>query len=73
MILDAEVKEDGTLVAKAPRYLSGKKIQIVITDKNKSLSNWSSIVDVLNEADLLKVPRRSLEEILNDVRTFRDT
>jgi hypothetical protein len=71
MILDAEVKEDGTLVARAPRYLSGKKVRIVIRDKTKFPSNWSAIVAILSEADRLGIPRRSFEEILDGIRDFR--
>jgi len=34
MILDAIVKEDGTLIAKAPESLKGKKVRI------KIILNW---------------------------------
>ncbi len=71
MILDAEVKEDGTLVAQAPRHLSGKKVRIVIRDKTKFLSNWSAIAAILSEADRLSIPRRRFDEILDDIRDFR--
>jgi len=70
MTLDAVVNDDGTLVAKAPRYLRGRKIRIVIKDKNKSLSNWNEIATILRKADRLDTPRRGLNEILNEIRAF---
>ncbi|MDZ7292752.1 MAG: hypothetical protein ONB44_17145 [candidate division KSB1 bacterium] len=73
MILDAEIKEDGTLIARVPEYLTGRKIQIVIRDNNKSLTSWNAIADILTEADRLNVPQRDLNQILDDLRTFRET
>ena len=73
MILDAEIKEDGTLVAKVPRTLIGKKVRIVIKDKNKASSNWNALSAIFSEADRLNIPRRSLKEILDDVKAFRES
>lgn len=33
MVLDAVVQEDGTLIAKAPKVLWGKKVQLTIKEK----------------------------------------
>jgi ABC-type antimicrobial peptide transport system ATPase subunit len=73
MTLDAVVNEDGTLVAKAPGHLRGRKIRIVIKDRNKSLSSWNEIAAILGKADRLDTPRRNLDEILNVLRTFRES
>lgn len=73
MILDAVVNDEGTLTAKVPAYLSGKKIQIVIKDKNKPWSNWNAIAAVLSEADRMEVPRRRVNEIIEEIRDLRES
>ena len=43
MTLYAEVKEDGTLIAKAPRSLWGKKVKITLQEekpKNENRKNY---------------------------------
>jgi hypothetical protein len=73
MIIDAVVNDEGTLVAKAPEYLRGKNVRIVIKSKNKSLTDWNLITAALEKADHLNIPRRSLKEIISDLRAFRET
>lgn len=73
MTLDAVVSDDGTLVAKAPGHLRGRKIRIVIKDRDKSLSSWNEIAAILDKADRLDTPRRKLDEILNEIRAFRES
>ena len=74
MIVDAIVKEDGTLIAKVPKSLSGKKVRIIEkAEESKNPSNWEAISAILNEADMLEIPRRNIDEILDDLRTFRET
>jgi len=73
MIIDAVVNDEGTLVAKAPEYLRGKNVRIVIKSKNKSLADWNLIAAALGKADHLNIPRRSLKEIISDLRAFRET
>ena len=73
MIVDAIVKEDGTLIAKVPKSLSGKKVKIIVkAEESKNPSNWEAISAILNEADMLEIPRRNIDEILNELRTFRE-
>lgn len=73
MIVDAIVKEDGTLIAKVPKSLSGKKVKIIVkAEESKKPSNWEAISAILNEADMLEIPRRNIDEILDDLRTFRE-
>ncbi len=73
MIVDAIVKEDGTLIAKVPKSLSGKKVKIIVkAEESKNPSNWEAISAILNEADMLEIPRRNIDEILDDLRTFRE-
>ncbi len=75
MIRDAIVKEDGTLIAKVPRSLSGKKIKITLGEKGKKkdLSVWGEISTILKEADTLDIPRRNLKDIIDNIRTFRES
>ena len=73
MLLEAEVKEDGTLVADVPKHLRGKKFQIIIRSKQGSSSQWSAIAAVLKAADRLNIPRRNLNEILEGIHSFRES
>jgi len=77
MILDAIVKEDGTLIAKAPESLRGKKVRIKIILKEKkekrSLAAWNEISAILKKADALDIPRRNPEDIIDEIRTFRES
>jgi len=73
MIIDAIVNDDGTPEAKAPEYLRGKNVRVVIESKSKSLASWNLIAAALGKADHLNIPRRSLQEIINDLRAFRET
>jgi hypothetical protein len=73
MILNATVNPDGTLNAMIPKFLWGKPVTISIFPQVKSQSSWESISDILKEADALDFPRQTHEEILNELRTFRET
>jgi hypothetical protein len=77
MILDAIVKEDGTLIAKAPESLKGKKVRIKIILKEKgekkSLAVWNEISAILKKADTLDIPPRNPEDIIDDIRSFRES
>ena len=79
MVLDAIVKEDGTLVAKAPKSLCGKKVKITIHEeksqqqKQKKLSQWEKMSAALEEIDALDLPQREFSDILADLRKFKET
>ena len=75
MKLDAIVKKDGTLIAKAPKSLRGKKIKIILEEKekNKSISAWNEIANILNQADTLDIPQRNIKEIIDTVKFFRES
>ncbi len=73
MTVDAIVKEDGTLIAKVPKSLSKKKVRIIVkAEESENPSNWEAISAILSEADMLEIPRRNIDEILDDLRTFRE-
>ncbi len=74
MVLDAIVKEDGTLIAKAPKSLWGKKIKIsVLEKKSKKISQWEQMSTILNEVQNFDTPQRTIDEILADIHTFRES
>lgn len=79
MVLDAIVKEDGTLIAKAPKSLWGKKIKIIIdpeessASSRKKLSQWERMKMALEEIDALQLPQREFSDILTELRTFKET
>jgi hypothetical protein len=73
MILNATVNQDGTLNAKIPKALWGQQVTISITSKIESTSSWDNISEILKEADALNFPRKTHEEIISDLRAFRET
>ncbi len=78
MTLDAIVKEDGTLIAQAPKLLRGKRVKIIVRSTRrqyaaKKRSQWDDISAILNDARKLDIPRRSSDEILSELRAFRES
>ena len=79
MILDAIVKEDGTLIAKVPKLLRGKRVKIIVRPTRrhfislKKRTEWDDISAILNDARKLDIPRRSSEDILAELREFRES
>ena len=73
MTLDAIIKEDGTLIAKLPRTFSGKHVRIIIEDETPPPSQWENMSAMLQEIDALDLPERTHEEILNELRAFKET
>ncbi len=72
LTLDAIITADGTLVAKLPRTFSGKHVRIIIEDAPPP-SQWESISAILQEIDALDLPERTHEEILSELRAFKET
>ena len=78
MTLDAIVKDDGTLIAKAPKLLRGKRVKIIVRPTRrhsipKKRTEWDDISEILNTARKLDIPRRSSEDILAELREFRES
>ncbi len=80
MTLDAIVKDDGTLIAKAPQSLWGKQLKIeVLTEGDKKRtprkkhSQWEKMKQALQDIDALNLPEREFTDILTELRTFKDT
>ncbi|GEM_PF-3985207 len=74
MILHSEVNQDGMLQAYLPD-LKGKRVVLsVVADTQNAASNWAAIVSALQQVDGLNANRqRHIDDILADVRAFRET
>ena len=74
MTIEAKVGEDGVLVAKVPDRFKGKTVRISIRGvKEEPSAQWQEIRNVLNAAKQLNVSRKSHEEILREIRSFRES
>ncbi|MCP4701345.1 MAG: hypothetical protein GY862_31495 [Gammaproteobacteria bacterium] len=74
MILHAEVNQKGILQAQLPNSFRGKKVVISIaSEAEPATSNWAGIALALKNVDALPGSRRSHAEILNELRTLRET
>ena len=79
MVMEAIVKEDGTLIADVPKSLWGKKIHITITEsvpekqKTQTPTQWDAISAALHDARTLSLPRRTANDILTELRDFRES
>ena len=59
-----------------PRTSSAKPTPAPITEEQEnqaSLAQWEQIQAVLRDVDQLDFPRRTIEEILHDLREFRES
>ncbi|MEW6235028.1 MAG: hypothetical protein AB1656_06550 [Candidatus Omnitrophota bacterium] len=76
MIIQAEICEDGVVKVSDPE-LRGKKILLTAPDRKetptKGITNWNEIWKIFQEADAIDFPRRSHEDILRDLRAFRES
>jgi len=74
MTIEATVTEDGTLIAKVPPKLRGKKVRIFVEESGPERpSQWDEIARIVQEAVTLDISRRTHEEILRDLREFRES
>ena len=80
MTLDAVVKDDGTLIAKAPKSFWGQQLKIEILTEGdnthaprKKSSQWEKMKQALQDIDALNLPEREFADILAELRTFKDT
>jgi hypothetical protein len=74
MILQAEINKEGTLNPSIPKFFWGKKVTISINEEIESeTSNWKEISAALEKVDALELPRRTHDEILAELRAFKET
>ena len=75
MILYAEVTEDGLLRVKDP-LKQGDEVLLEVHEQledNSGKGSWSEIEKIIKKIDLKNYPRRTHEEILNDIHEFRES
>ncbi|MBF0119050.1 MAG: hypothetical protein HQK79_09450 [Desulfobacterales bacterium] len=70
MILHAEVSKNGILKTPIPNFLWGKRILIQEIEEE---SGWKKIEHIFEEADKLDFPRKTHEDILMDLKTYKET
>ncbi len=71
MKLEAIINEQGVLTTHFPKSLWGKKVLISVQQIHEKQPKIESILDVFAEADKLTFPRRSHEEILEELHALR--
>lgn len=74
MIVQAEISEDGTVKVMDPRF-RGKRVNLSLPEQGlerEEKSNWQTIKAAYRKAEQLDFPRRSYDEILRDLREFRE-
>ena len=75
MILQAEINKEGRLNASIPQIFWGKKVTVSINEETESETNtnWNQISAALKKVDVLEFPRRTHDEIIAEIRSFRET
>jgi len=74
MTLDAMVTDTGTLQANIPKLFWGKPVRVSITPLDDlETSNWKNLKAALDKVEQLNLPGRPIEEILAELRAFRET
>lgn len=74
MILNVEINENGILNIPLPQSLWGKKIIVSISEESDfETSNWDKISAALEKVDALDLPHKTSDEIIAELRFFRET
>ncbi|HAS52061.1 MAG TPA: hypothetical protein DCS21_10110 [Gammaproteobacteria bacterium] len=72
-MIEANVSKEGILSMRVPERYRGKRVQVSIRDAEKPVSlQWSALTRILDQLDQLDLPRRSHQQILDDLRADRD-
>jgi hypothetical protein len=78
-MMEAIVKDDGTLIADIPKALWGKKVYITVSEsaptgqKTQALSQWDAVSTALREARAISPALREAGDILDELREFRES
>jgi len=74
MQIEAEVSQEGILMAKVPDRYCGKSVRIRIEEPNTPASaQWRDLSAVFNRIEAADIPRRRHQDILDSVRDFRES
>lgn len=75
MIVQAEIAEDGTIKVKSAE-LQGRRVFLSLYNpeefKTEGTMNWPGLWAALEEVDKLNLPPRSHEDIIRELREFRE-
>lgn len=75
MNLLIEVTEGGVLKVKSPSLSPGTAFVLPVEAEEQEMlvqSQWDALESALDEAAKLDIPRRTHEDILNQLRSYRD-
>ncbi len=75
MDLLIEVTEGGVLKVKSPSLSPGTAFVLPVEAEEQEMlvqSQWEALESALDEAAKLDIPRRTHEDILNQLRSYRD-
>ena len=74
MTIEAEVNADGILRTKVPDRFRGKRVRISIREvEAQGPSQWALIARALERAEASDTPHRDHDEILRELRMFRES
>lgn len=76
MLIEVEVTEDGTLKVSPEQHKQGSKMILNaakgIQEPAVGQGDWNSIKEAFEAFDTLETPRRSHEDILRDLHSYRE-
>ena len=74
MQIEAKVSHDGVVTAQLPDRYRDRKVRVIVEDEDERLSpQWARLAEILDRAETLTITRRSHQQILDDLRGFRES
>ena len=74
MTIETKVGGDGILTTKVPDRFKGRRVRISIREVQEQIpSQWAQISKILEDLGALDMPCRGHDEILREIRTFRES
>jgi hypothetical protein len=76
MQVEADVSNDGVLIAKLPDRYRGRHVRVIIEDEDedeRASAQWAALTQILSRVEAQTSARRSHREILDELRGFRES
>jgi len=79
MRLQTQINEQGILTVPVPQSLRGKQVTILITptpllyEDTSAVTAWQRTRQILRQTNELELPRKSHEEIITELRAWRES
>jgi hypothetical protein len=80
MNIAVEITPEGLLKVKNPEQLAGKEVALPLLNfpqdakyEEDAMKQWENLKRILAKSDAMDYPRRTIEDILNDLREFRSS